>query len=172
PKEMNFFDVRDAMLTADRNKNGGANQAAIESSFERHGITGPDPGQHGTINITALKTAKLNLNNYTYALKTTFKKGDVIEILANYEASGLTPGYNLIADEFEVTGPKGASIDAYTYWDEVVNGTNTGKKGALQAEMWTYDNTKTGTYTVTLRSRLGGSSQRTESRSVTFKVVE
>jgi Fungalysin metallopeptidase (M36)/Fungalysin/Thermolysin Propeptide Motif len=171
PKEMNFFDVRDAMLTADRNKNGGANQAAIQSSFERHGITGSDPGQHGTINITALKTAKLNLTNYNLTLKTTFKKGDVIEILANYEATGLTPGYNLIADEFEVTGPKGATIDAYAYWDEVVNGKYTGKSGALQAEMWTYDNTKTGTYTATLRSRLGGTSQLTETRSVSFKIT-
>lgn len=172
PNEMNFFDVRDAMLTADRNNSGGANQNAIQAAFENHGITGPDPGQHGSINVTALKTAKLNLNNYTYAMKTTFKKGDVIEILANYEASGLTLGYNLIAEEFEVTGPQGATIDAYAYWDEVVNGTKTGKKGALQGEMWTYDNTKTGTYTVTLRSRLGGSSLRTESRSVSFKVVD
>jgi Zn-dependent metalloprotease len=172
PNEMNFFDVRDAMLTADRNNNHGANQAAIEAAFERHGITGPDPGQHGTINITALKTARLNLNNYTYALKTTFKKGDVIEVLANYQASGLTPGYNLIAEEFQVSGPNGTQLDSYAYFDEVVNGTNTGKKGALQGEMWTYDTTKAGTYTVTLRSRLGGTSQRTESRSVTFKIVD
>ncbi len=172
PKEMNFFDVRDAMLTADRNNNGGANQAAIQASFERHGISGPDPGQRGNINITALKTAKLSLTNYNLTLKTTFKKGDVIDILANYEASGLTLGYNLIAEDFEITGPNGASIDAYPYWDEVVNGTKTGKKGALQAEMWTYDNTRTGTYTVTLRSRLGGTSQLTETRTVSFKVVD
>lgn len=172
PNEMNFFDVRDAMLTADRNNNGGANQNAIQAAFEKHGITGPDPGQHGTINVTALKTAKLNLNNYTYAMKTTFKKGDVIEILANYEASGLTLGYNLIAEDFQITGPKGAYMDAYAYWDEVVNGTNTGKKGVLQGEMWTYADTKSGTYVITLRSRLGGTTQRTESHSVTFKVID
>jgi len=172
PNEMNFFDVRDAMLTADQNNNHGANEAAIEAAFQRHGISGPDPGQHGSINVTALKTAKLNLKNYTYALKTTFKKGDVIEILANYEASGLTPGYNLIAEDFQVTAPQGATVDGYSYWDEVVNGTNTAKKGAVQAELWTYSDTKSGTYTVTLRSRLGGTSQRTESRSVTFKVID
>jgi len=172
PNEMNFFDVRDAMLTADQNNNHGANEAAIEAAFQRHGISGPDPGQHGSINVTALKTAKLNLKNYTYALKTTFKKGDVIEILANYEASGLTPGYNLIAEDFQVTAPQGATLDGYSYWDEVVNGTNTAKKGAVQAELWTYSDTKSGTYTVTLRSRLGGTSQRTESRSVTFKVID
>jgi Zn-dependent metalloprotease len=172
PNEMNFFDVRDAMLTDDRNNNGGRNQNAIQAAFEKHGITGPDPGQHGTINVTGLKTAKLNLNNYTYALKTTFKKGDVIEVLANYEASGLTLGYNLIAEEFAVTGPNGTRLDSYAYLDEVVNGTNTGKKGALQGEMWTYDNTKAGTYTVTLRSRLGGTSQHTEPRSVTFKIAD
>jgi Zn-dependent metalloprotease len=171
PNELNFFDVRDAMLTADRN-NGGANQNAIQAAFEKHGITGPDPGQHGTVNVTALKSAKLNLHNFTETLKTTFKKGDIIDILANYEASGLTLGYNLIAEEFEITGPKGASIDAYPYWDEVVNGTNTGKKGVIQAEMYTYSETKSGTYTVTLRSRLGGTSQRTESHSVTFKIVD
>ncbi|HSE40001.1 MAG TPA: M36 family metallopeptidase [Acidobacteriota bacterium] len=172
PQDMTFFSIRDSMLTVDQSQNGGANSTAINDAFGEHGITGPDPGQPGNVNVTALKTAKINVTNGNLTMKSTFKKGDIIDVLANYTGTGLTPGYNLIVVQFQMTGPQGGVIDSIAWFGEVLNGTNTGKRGSLQAEIYTTSDTKSGTYSVTIQSRLGGTSKLTEVRSVSFKVVD
>ncbi len=172
PQEMNFFDVRDSMLTVDQNQNAGQNVSAINDSFAEHGITGPDPGQPGTVTVKALKTAELRLPSAKFVMKTKFKKGDFIVLFANYTGTGLTPGYNLIPIRFEFNGPDGGLIDAYAWYGEVLNGNNNGIRGAYQGEIFTYPQTKSGTYTITLQSRLGGTSILTEVKTVSFQVVD
>jgi Zn-dependent metalloprotease len=172
PKEMNFFDLRDSMLTADRNKNGAANQAAINEAFAEHGIAGPDPGQPGTVQVSALKTFQLRLPRFALVPKIKFKKGEIVEVFANYTGSGLTLGYNLYVVHFQLEGPVGSLIDAAPVGSEVVNGRNVGKRGVFQAEIYTYPETLPGKYTVTLQSQLGGTSQLTDLLSVSFNVVD
>ncbi len=171
PNDMNFFDLRNSMLTADLRKNGGANGTAIQSAFAKHGIDGEDPGQKGTIQTRSLKTARLNFSNFKLTLKSTFKRGDYIIVLASYSGTGLTPGYNLISD-LQITGPPNMNVDAFPFIDEVSNGLHLGKKGAWVAELGTYDFSARGEYTVTLRSRLGGTSTLTETKTVKFKLTE
>lgn len=171
PNELTFFDIRNSMIAADRRSNGGANAAAIEAAFAEHGIDGDDPGQKGTISFLGLKTAKLNLSNFNIRLKSNFKRGDAIIVVANYSGKGLTPGYNLIP-EFEISGPANGNVSAFPFIDEATNGSHSGKRGAWVAEIQTFDTSALGDYTVTIRFRLGGSSLTTAAKSFTFKIVE
>ncbi len=170
PNEMNFFDLRDAFLTADRILNNGANQQAIEDSFSEHGLGGIDPGQTGAFQVNQLKTAKLDFGTYRIKLQSTFHAGDVILVFAGYTGSNLTPGYNIFPIEFELTGPGGTMPFAYLTADEILNGTHKRKKGALQAYIFADNDPAKGSYTVTLRSRLGGSQVESTSKSVTFSI--
>jgi Zn-dependent metalloprotease len=172
PQEMTFFDVRDSMLTVDQNQNGGRNVTAINESFGEHGIAGADPGQHGTVTLNALKTWEYRVPSGNLVMKSKIKKGSIIILFANYTGSRLTPGYNLIPVQFELSGPEGSNIEAYAWYGEVANGTHTGKRAAYQADIYTYPDTKTGTYKVTLQSRIGGSSQLTGVKTVTFKIID
>jgi Zn-dependent metalloprotease len=171
PNEMNFFDLKEAMLAADRRKNGGTNAAAIQDAFAKHGITGQDPGQKGTIDFRSLKTARLNISTFGLKLTSRFKRGDYIVVLTNYEGRGVTPGYNLIPD-LQISGPADANVVGFPFIDEAANGTHLGKKGAWAAEIQTFDSSALGEYTVTIRHRLGGTTQFTGSKTVKFRIVE
>jgi Zn-dependent metalloprotease len=171
PNNMTFFDLRDAMLTADLRTHGGVNEAAITGAFAKHGISGSDPGQKGTVQIRSLRTASLDFSTFRITLKTNFKRGEYIVVLAGYRGSGLTPGYNLIPIELQVSGPPNANVDAFPIQDEVVNGRRMRKKGAWLAEIGTSDATALGEYTVLLRARLGGTTVVTEPQSVKFNVI-
>jgi Zn-dependent metalloprotease len=171
PNEMNFFDVKESLLAADRRKNGGSNAAAIQDAFTKHGITGDDPGQNGTIGFRSLKTARLNLSTFGLKLASRFKRGDYIVVLTNYEGRGLTPGYNLIP-EFQISGPTDANVSAFPFIDEAVNGTHLGKRGAWAAEIQTFTSSALGEYIVAIRFRLGGTTQFTDTKTVKFQIVE
>jgi Zn-dependent metalloprotease len=172
PTNMTFFDVRDSMITADKNLNAGRNGAAILSGFDRHGLGGDDPGQSGNIQITGIKSGTFSFKNgiVTYPIKTKFKQGDAIFIVSSYKASNLTPGYNLVASKVTVQAPGNVQPDTFLFFEEVENGTNSGKNGAGQVEIDLSENSPKGTYTVTLQSRLGGTSTLTEEKTTTFQV--
>ena len=157
------------MLAADRKINAGSNAAQIQSAFANHGLDGVDPGQKGRVILQSLRTALLK-PDFTFALRSTFKRGDWIAVLASYTGSELTPGYNLIGESVELAGPQNAGVDSYSFFDEAANGARAGIKGAWIAEVDTYAESKPGTYTVTVQCRLGGTSQRTELKSVTFRL--
>jgi Zn-dependent metalloprotease len=168
--EMTFFELRDSMLAADRRFNHGSNSSAIQEAFAKHGLEGEDPGQKGTVTLQSLKTA-LFKDDFTFSLRSKFKRGDIIAVLISYAGSRLTPGYNLIGENIELTGPKDANVFAYFILDEAVNGSHTGAKGAWIVEVDTdKDFSKPGTYTVSAQCRLGGTSQRSEAQSVTFRL--
>ncbi len=171
PDEMTFFDLRDAMLTADRRDSGGANETAILNAFEKHGITGDDPGQKGTVEIRSLKTARYDFDNGKLKLRKSFKQGEYIVVLAGYNGTGLTPGYNLIPVEVALSGPGGTSVIAYPSVDEVSNGLHLRKKGAWVAQIDT-TGAQPGDYAVTIRSRLGGTSTMTEAKTVRFQITQ
>lgn len=169
PNEMDFFDFRDAMLTADQNRHGAANHNAILDAFTRHGLGGADPGQPGSFNITALKTGLYNLNTGKITLKTTFKPGDAIVILANYTATNVTPGYNFIPEAFDYHSPSGSIALAYLLIDDAVSGSHSGINGAAQALIYTDSTTtKPGSYSVGIQSRLGGTTKLGAKRTVKF----
>lgn len=170
PNEMNFFDVRDAMLTADQVLFGSADANAINLAFANHGLVGADPGQPGTVSVTALKTGAYNFNTGRAAFKTKFKRGDTIVIVANYRGSGLAPGYNVIPIDADLTSPPGTAPDGFLLIDEAVNGSRTGNNGAIQAVLFTDSDTAKGQYTVSIQSRLGGTSSASAKKTVKFTV--
>jgi hypothetical protein len=169
PNDLTFFDVRDAMSTADQTLNAGAHVQAISNSFSKHGLGGLDPGQPGQLTVMGLKTAVVNSMNHL-VLKKTIKKGDHLYVLADYRASGVTPAFNMIPVDARLKGPGASSIITFLLVDEVVSGSRTGRNGALQALVLTDPNTAAGTYTITIQSRLGGTSRTSSVKSVKFKI--
>ncbi len=132
PKEMTFFDLRDSMLVTDSILNQARNQQAIEDSFSQHGISGDDPGQTGSLNVTALRTGLYDLDSGNIRLTETFQQGDTIAVLSDYQAQHVTPGYNLIPERFQINGPPSNQFLVVMLADEVVQGRHGGLKGALQ----------------------------------------
>jgi hypothetical protein len=170
PNELTFFDIRDAMITADQNLNHGSHVQAIIGAFSKHGLNGADPGQPGSITVTGLKTAIVNDANHL-VLKTAIQKGEHLYVLANYQGRDLTPGFNLLPMDATLKGPGASSIITFLLVDEVVNGSRTGRSGAIQALVLTSPNTAAGTYTITIQSVLGGTTKATAVKSVKFMVT-
>ena len=171
PNEVSFFEIRDAMVKADANINGGVNQAAIQNAFARHGLGGADPGQPGTVALTSVKAAIVvfNKSGMKVQIKSHFKSGDPVSIFAGYVGSNLTPGYNLIAENTQLSGPAGTQAAVYPYLDEVENGSHTAKKGAWLIDVDT-TSAKPGKYTITFQSRLGGTTPLLPAATVTFQI--
>ena len=170
PNEMNFFDVRDGMLAADRVLYGSANSNAIIAAFTAHGLGGVDPGQPGTLTVSALKAGAYNFNTGKAAFKNKFKRGDTIVIVANYRGSGLAPGFNVIPIDADLKSPPGTPPDGFLLLDEAVNGSRNGNNGAFQAVLFTDSGTAKGQYTVSIQSRLGGTDNASAKKTVKFTV--
>ena len=170
PKELSFFDVRDSMMVADSVLNQGTHQQAIEDAFEKHGIAGADPGQTGRMKVTTLRTALYDIQTGNLSLKERFVAGDIIAILADYQAENVTPGYNMIAEWFDLSGPRSTQIFVFSFADEVIKGRHGGLKGgALQHLIETYPTiTAKGKYELTSRARLGGTSHLGPKRKISF----
>ncbi|HSE42628.1 MAG TPA: M36 family metallopeptidase, partial [Acidobacteriota bacterium] len=165
--KMNFFDVKDAMLAADRTLNNGANSAAIERSFQLHGLGGTNPGQKGTFSVQRLLTAALPPGS-NYVVQSTFSKGEMVTLILEYNASNLLPGYWLVPSKLEVNGPSGATPRTQFLIAEVFNGEHQGTKGVYFAEIYTDSSSPSGTYTVKFQPRLGGTDRIFTEQSVTF----
>lgn len=170
PIEMNFFDFKDAMLAADANM-GGMNQQAIQDAFAKHGLGGVDPGQPGKFNITGLKTGRYDIDTGKITLQTSFLPGDVILVLANYNASNLTPGYNFVPVSFNyVPPPFGSKAGAFAIVGEAVNGAHNGIHGAPQGVIITTPRAAKGTYSLSIVSQLGGQSKSGAKQTAKFEI--
>jgi Zn-dependent metalloprotease len=169
PKEMTFFDLRDSLLVTDSVLNQGRNQQAIESSFMEHGIAGDDPGQPGTLNVTALRTGIFDFETGNIRLTQNFQQGDTIAVLADYQAQRVIPGYNMIPETVSLQGPPSNQFLVVMLADEVVQGRHGGVNGALQLLILT-DVPESGTYKIHLRSRLGGTKRLGPARTVSFTI--
>jgi Zn-dependent metalloprotease len=169
PSEMNFFDLRDAMSAADESLNNGLNSAAITNSFGKHGIKGPNKGQNGVFRFQGLKVAG-GPQNQDAQIKTTFQRGDIIYLIAEYDASGLSPGYNLVPIAFHFNAPPSSNAGALPLISGLTNGAHHGLKGAHLYEVDTDSDTTPGMYTFTLSGRLGGTNQSFPAESVSFSL--
>ena len=169
-QEIDFFDVRDAMLTADVTINHGVHQTAIMDAFSRHGLSGDDPGQPGIVTVTSLKTARLNLDTNRTRLTNSFKKGDVVLAILGYDTSSdLMPGYNLIPVDVQVTGVCDSCLLFTTLTDEAKKGSFRNRSGAWQVVLFT-DDALPGDYTITLTTRLGGTQQISPAQTAHFTI--
>lgn len=167
PSEMNFFDLRDAMSAADESMNSGVNGAAIMNAFAKHGIKGPNKGQKGVLRFKGLTIAG-GPQNQNAQIKTTFQRGDIIYLVAEYDASGLSPGYNLVPVFFNFNAPSNSNAGALPLISGLTNGPHHGLKGAHLYEVDTDSDTTPGMYTFTLSGRLGGTNQTFAAASVSF----
>jgi len=167
PSEMNFFDLRDAMSAADESLNNGADGTAILNAFAKHGIKGPNKGQKGVLRFQGLKVAG-GPQNQDAQIKTTFQRGDIIYLIAEYDAAGLSPGYNLVSVGFHFSAPPSSNAAALPLISGLSNGSHHGLKGAHLYEVDTDSDTTPGMYTFTLSGRLGGTNQTFPSTSVSF----
>lgn len=167
PSEMNFFDVRDAMVAADQSLNAGTNGAAITAAFAKHGITGINQGQKGRLQFKGLLVTG-GSPNQNEQIKNTFQRGDLIYLVAQYDGAGLSPGYNLVPMHFSFQQPSGGDTFAFPLISEVHSGSHRGLKGVHLFEVDTDQNTKPGTYTFVVSARLGGTSQSFPQASVSF----
>jgi Zn-dependent metalloprotease len=170
PNDMDFFDLRDAMLITDRSLNHGMNNVFIDSAFSKHGIQGTDPGQRGVLTITGWKLGTYNFINGRISIKNIFKVGDTIAIVATYVASGLTPGYNLVPETLEFDAPDGSLAYLSAFYDEATNGVHSGSHGSIQAFLDTYAPGDVGTYTIQIASRLGGTSATSPVKTIRLQV--
>ena len=167
PKEMTFFDLRDSILTTDSVLKQGLHQQPIQDSFERHGVSSRDPGQTGRMNVTSLITALFEINSGEITLKNKFQSGDIVAVLAEYRADDVTPAYNMVPESIEFQGPPSSQFLVVMLADEVVKGRHRGRNGALQLLILT-DTVSKGTFKITMRSRLGGTSRLGKKRTVSF----
>jgi hypothetical protein len=164
---MNFFDLRDAMSAADESLNNGENGIAISNAFAKHGIKGPNKGQKGILRFQGLKVAG-GPQNQDAQIKTTFQRGDIIYLIAEYDASGLSPGYNLVPIAFQFSTPPSSNAGAFPLISGLSNGSHRGLKGVHLYEVDTDSDTTPGMYTFTLGGRLGGTRQTFPITSVSF----
>ncbi|GEM_PF-2558809 len=168
PNDANFFDMRDAWVTADSSVNDGANTDAIEAAFAKHGIEGDDPGNTDAV----LKIGKMifyKYNSYTGAIKRqkTFRKGDDILVYVKATVSDLTPAYNLIAEDITLTaGGKDVSgkFGGYLNYEEALDGTHEYMVAYLASD------TVTGKVKVKVKVRMGGTNTvKVKTGTITIK---
>ncbi len=170
PANPDFFDVRDAMIAADGALHSSANTAAIQKAFAKHGITGNNPGQTGQLDFLGLKTAVLPAGSGSYQLQNTFNRGEIVWVIAEYDASRLTPGYNFVPENFRIDGPSGSDYFVVPNIWQVFDGNHGGLNGLFLFEIHTGDGTTPGQYTVTTNGRLGGTQNVLSEKSLTFEV--
>lgn len=167
PAEMNFFDLRDALIAADASLNNGAARTAITASFTKHGISGPNPGQKGKIQFKGFLVAG-GPPGQNPQVKNSFQRGDIIFLIAQYDGAGLAPGYRLVPEVFVFQQPSGSDGSAFAMITDIANGPHRGLKGA---RLYAVDSDQTyqpGTYTFNLSARLGGTTQEIPVTTVSF----
>jgi Fungalysin metallopeptidase (M36) len=169
-REIDFFDFRDAMLAADENLNDGKNRDTIKAAFDRHGLSGEDPGQTGVATVTSLKTARWNLNTGVKRITQSFKKGQyVLGVIGYNTSSNLIPGYNFVPVDAELSAPCNSCVTVVTFPDEARKGTHANADGAIQVLLITRS-AVSGTYTLTVKSRLGGTEQVSNTVTANFRI--
>src|SRR3990167_8009159 len=126
PNDANFFDMRDAWLSADSSVSGGINKDAIEAGFANRGIEGDDPGNtNATLRLKKLIFYKYDPDTGSVKKQKTFQRGDDILVYVKANISNLTPAYNLIAKDTTLT-TNGEDVtgefDGYLNYEEALEG--------------------------------------------------
>src|SRR3990167_9456814 len=126
PNDANFFDMRDAWLSADSSVSGGLNKDAIEAAFANRGIEGDDPGNTNvTLRLGKMIFYKYDPDTGIVKKQKKFQKGDDILVYMKTNISNLTPAYNLIAKDITLTA-NGEDVtgefDGYLNYEEALEG--------------------------------------------------
>ncbi|HHT9135986.1 MAG TPA: M36 family metallopeptidase [Candidatus Wunengus sp. YC60] len=154
PNDANFFDMRDAWVTADSSVNDGANTDAIETAFANHGIEGDDPGNNATWKLNKLIFYKYDPDTGIVKKQKTFQRGDDILIYVKANIPNVTPAYNLIAKDITLTvsgEDVSGEFDGYLNYEEAVKGLH-----EYQVAYLTSDSVS-GKVKVKVKVRMGGS---------------
>ena len=154
PNDANFFDMRDAWLSADSSVSGGINKDAIEAGFANHGIKGDDPGNtNATLELKKLIFYKYDPDTGSVKKQKTFQRGDDILVYVKANISNLTPAYNLIAKDTTLT-TNGEDVtgefDGYLNYEEALEGAHEYQVAYLASD------TVTGKIKVKVKVRMGG----------------
>jgi len=165
PNDANFFDMRDAWVTADSSTYDGANTDAIEAAFANRGIEGDDPGNTNvTLRLGKMIFYKYDPDTGIVKKQKTFQRGDDILVYVKARISSLTPAYNLIATEVSVSGKGAGTFQGETYYTEALKGVQT-----YQLAYLTSDSAR-GKTKVKIKVRLGGSNTvKTKTGTFTIK---
>lgn len=154
PNDANFFDMRDAWLSADSSVSGGLNKGAIEAGFANHGIEGDDPGNtNATLRISKMIFYKYDPDTGSVKKQKTFQKGDDILVYVKANISHLTPAYNLIAKDITLTAngeDVTGEIDGSLNYEEALEGAHEYQVASLASD------TVTGKIKVKMKVRMGG----------------
>ena len=154
PNDANFFDMRDAWLSADSSVSGGLNKDAIEAGFANHGIEGDDPGNtNATLRISKMIFYKYDTDTGSVKKQKTFQKGDDILVYVKANISNLTPAYNLIAKDITLTAngeDVTGEIDGSLNYEEALEGAHEYQVASLASD------TVTGKIKVKIKVRMGG----------------
>lgn len=151
PNDANFFDMRDAWLTADSSLYSGANTDIIEAAFAGHGIEGDDPGNtQATMKLQKLIFYKYDSSTGRLRRQKTFQKGDEIVVYLKAKISNLTPAYNLIPVEVSVSGNGSKTFQGESYYSEALEGVQQYEFAYLSSD------SARGKITVKAKMRLGG----------------
>lgn len=154
PNDANFFDMRDAWLSADSSVSGGINKDAIEAGFANHGIEGDDPGNtNATLRLGKMTFYKYDPDTGRVKKQKTFQRGDDILVYVKANISNLTPAYNLIAKDITLTAngeDVTGEIDGYLNYEEALEGAHEYQVAYLASD------TVTGKIKVKIKVRMGG----------------
>lgn len=154
PNDANFFDMRDAWLSADSSVSGGINKDAIEAGFANHGIKGDDPGNtNASLVINKMIFYKYDPDTGSVKKQKTFQRGDDILVYVKANISNLTPAYNLITKDTTLTA-NGEDVtgefSGYLNYEEALEGAHQYQVAYLVSD------TVTGKIKVKVKVRMGG----------------
>ncbi|MBM4065333.1 MAG: hypothetical protein FJ266_06785 [Planctomycetes bacterium] len=154
PNDANFFDMRDAWLSADSSVSGGINTDAIEAGFANHGIEGDDPGNtNATLRLGKMIFYKYDPDTGSVKKQRTFQRGDDILVYVKANISNVTPAYNLIAKGITLTA-NGEDVtgefSGYLNYEEALDGTHEYLVAYLASD------SVTGKVKVKIKVRMGG----------------
>lgn len=125
PNDANFFDMRDAWVTADSATNNGANLSVIETAFSNRGIEGEDPAnRNAKLKLNKMVFYKYNPYTGTIKRQKIFQRGDYILVYLKANIRNLTPAYNLIPTKVSLSGRGANTFDGESFYNEALEGIN------------------------------------------------
>lgn len=163
PNDANFFDMRDAWVTADNALNNGTNVGTIEAAFAGRGIEGEDLGnEKAELKLNKITFYKYNPYTGTVKKQKTFQRGDYILIYLKANISDLTPAYNLIP-KVSLIGSGSRTFDGESFYNEALEGLHE----YLLAYVVSYS--AKGKIRVKVKVRLGGT-DKVKVKTATFRI--
>jgi hypothetical protein len=166
PANIDFFVIRDAMITADQSLYSGVHRSAILRSFQRHGLSAENPGPPKNISVGS--AFMLGDNR---VVRSEFQRGTIIDLALEYSCSGnIAPGYYLVPDALKFQRPGGSNASIQWGIPEIFSGQFQNTNAEILLHVITDMNTTPGTYTITFTPKIGATNRTFDSKTVTFQI--